>query len=520
MTSDGIENAIVSSPDSLCPRCGLSKRHRGSITFWIFQNECCQCDSLRAETAVKDEGKHILNDRYELLECVGRGGIGFVYKARDLQDGEVVALKIMRPELSQSQSAVRRVMREVSIVSQMSHSNLGRVYGYGQERGGAPYLVMDFVDGPNLETLLKSSGSLKQSIAVDVFFQICSGLVCAHSHGIIHRDVKPSNIIINENSDGALRATIVDFGFARVLHDASVSAKLTKEGDVFGTPAYMSPEQCLGQEVDERSDIYSLGCLMYEVLLSTPPFSGENVLSVIARQIREEPRSLRQIDPTIREDIESVVMKCLSKEPVLRYQSATELRADLDKVKRGEPILVKRTKKLSADKNAEAAKSLRTTEHVYRRLMSMVGAVALAAVIAGGIAGVAVWTMVQRQTASPVQPSASRVRGGLPASDSAPNVMRPTASGDAVPLPAVHQQTPRTPPARHWSSMHKSPSAGSAQREQAMHNHAAAAAQKPKTISNGSAKSNAAHNRVSNSDSAPLTSGSNWSKLKSLREHP
>jgi serine/threonine protein kinase len=432
MNNDGMESTPEIPADSLCSRCGLSIGQRGSFTYWIFKEHRCQCDpyavsepgNVARSKAASESGKvsqvgaapdahiiqsgvagfpekQILNKRYELLECVGQGGVGFVYKGRDLTNGQLVALKIMRPDLAKNELATKRVMREVEVVSSLSNSNLGQVYGYGQEQNGSPYLVMEFVEGKNLEEILKVEGKLKLARALEIFSQICAGLICAHTNGIIHRDLKPSNVIIQTAQNGQDRATIVDFGFARLLREANDSVRLTQEGEVFGSPAYMSPEQCLGEELGVRSDIYSLGCLMYETLVGIPPLIGENVLATVAKQIRGVAASMTSHDTSIVEDIDAIVLKCLNKEPLLRYQSVSDLRVDLEKIKRGEHVKVpmKRShNQAKSEKNSEDRRSLRSTESVYGKISSMIGIVLLAALLIGGGSGVAVWLLMQKQS--------------------------------------------------------------------------------------------------------------------------
>lgn len=397
------ESAQASS-DSICPRCGLKIGQVGSFTYWIFKDDRCQCPGVvpgplgaAAPKPVDPPPKHVLNNRYELVECVGKGAMGFVYRAIDLTNGDIVALKIMRPELAQNELAVKRLMREVAVVSTLSNSHLGQVHGYGQEKDGAPYLVMEFVEGQNLAEIIQAEGKLKMARALDIFIQICSGLMCAHTNGIIHRDLKPSNVIIQSKQSGQDRAAIVDFGFARLLSDAAETVRLTQQGEAFGSPAYMSPEQCLGEELDVRSDIYSLGCLMYETLTGTPPLVGENVLSTVAKQVRETPIPMRSHNPTLPEAIDDLVMKCLSKEPVLRYQKASDLRIDLEKIKSGDYVNVtaKRPNVAAKSEKSQESKALRSTEDGYRKFASLAGIVLLAAVVVGGITGGVVWFVMQ-----------------------------------------------------------------------------------------------------------------------------
>jgi len=396
------------SNDSLCPRCGLTLGQVGSLTFWIFQDARCSCDTagvptepqeslVRSARAQKTSEKQILDERYELLVRVGHGSIGLVYKARDLTNGQIVALKIIRPEQANKEAAVKRLLQEVAIVAAISHTNIGQVYGYGIEKDGLPYLVMEFVEGENLEERLKAAGKVAQSRAVDLFLQISAGLICAHMNGIIHRDLKPSNIILKRETNGQDTAIIVDFGFAGHLRSDDKAVRLTQEGEVFGSPAYMSPEQCLGGNVDVRSDIYSFGCLMYEVLTGTLPLVGENVLSTVAKQVSETAVSMRVYNPSISESIDALVLKCLNKEPLYRYQSVSELRQDLDKVKKGESITVKQPHdRDEVKKRSRDNKPLRAIESVYRNVTSLFGAIVLAAVSIGAITGISVWTVMQR----------------------------------------------------------------------------------------------------------------------------
>ncbi len=396
------ESAPVSA-DSICPRCGLKIGQVGSFTYWIFKDDRCQCAGSAGSATGAAEAppaKQVLNNRYELIECVGSGAMGYVYKGIDLTNGELVALKIMRPELAQNELAVKRLMREVAVVSSLSNSNLGQVHGYGQEKDGAPYLVMEFVEGQNLSDVIKSEGRLKVARALEIFIQICSGLMCAHTNGIIHRDLKPSNVIIQTKQNGQDRVAIVDFGFARLLRDATDTMRLTQQGEAFGSPAYMSPEQCLGEELDVRSDIYSVGCLMYETLTGNPPLLGDNVLSTVAKQVRETPLSMRVHNPSISQEIDDLVLKCLNKEPVHRYQKAMDLRQDLERIKSGEYVVnapARRAAK-SAKANQPAAdnKSLRSTEEGYRKFASLAAMVLIAAILLGGITGGVVWFVMQK----------------------------------------------------------------------------------------------------------------------------
>lgn len=502
-----MNESAPSSFDSICPICGLKIGQVGSFTYWIFKDDRCQCPSpaqgssgQAAQSAAEPPGKHVLNNRYELVECVGKGAMGFVYKGIDLTSGELVALKIMRPELAENELAVKRLIREVAVVSSLSNSHLGQVHGYGQEKDGAPYLVMEFVEGRNLSQVIVEEGKLRVERALDLFIQICSGLMCAHTNGIIHRDLKPSNVIIQQKQTGQERAAIVDFGFARLLSDAAETVRLTQQGEAFGSPAYMSPEQCLGEELDVRSDIYSFGCLMYEALTGTPPLVGENVLSTVAKQVRESPVSMRTHNAGIPESIDDLVLKCLSKEPVLRYQKAGDLRVDLEKIKTGEYVCAKRPNLGVRTEKVQDSKALRSTEDGYRKFASLAGIVLLTAVVVGGITGGVVWFVMQSSGAPKPSITQGAPPGQTPIAPSAPyskSVAPPaTESDEAKGRIGAGQKRDGAQVGIRPAMVHRSRPAGSA----------------PSAVHRAVSGAKKAHRAVE-------TNTDGWAQLKELRVH-
>lgn len=535
-------NESAPSPsDSICPRCGLKIGQVGSFTYWIFKDDRCQCpgagsgqsggqNSGHASPISEPPRKHVLNNRYELVECVGKGAMGFVYKGIDLTNGDLVALKIMRPELAANELAVKRLMREVAVVSSLSNSHLGQVHGYGQEKDGAPYLVMEFVEGQNLAEIIKEEGKLKVARALDIFIQICSGLMCAHTNGIIHRDLKPSNVIIQEKQNGQDRAAIVDFGFARLLSDAAETVRLTQQGEAFGSPAYMSPEQCLGEELDVRSDIYSFGCLMYETLTGSPPLVGENVLSTVAKQVRETPVSMRSHNPMIPEAIDDLVMKCLSKEPVLRYQKASDLRIDLEKIKSGDYVNVsaKRPNVVAKSEKTQDSKALRSTEDGYRKFASMAGIVLLTAVLVGGITGGVVWFIMQGSGSQKASGTSGPV---LTAPVARSNVLAPAAPGvaasssSAASPPAASAAPPSTVEAGKRVSASPRQPAGQQTRYNALRSPATQSKVSTGNVSHPKPAvhvSSSARHTVVTPRKAPRmveTNSAGWAQLKELRVH-
>lgn len=285
-----------------------------------------------------DEPMPELDDCYEVVSVVGKGGMGSVYKVYQRAIDKTLAIKILQPTLAADPVALKRFEQEVDSASKLSHSNLAAVYGHGKTKSGAPYLVMDYLDGESLSSFLKRVGTVDPKRALAIFTQIASALAHAHENSVIHRDIKPTNVIITTTGDGADKAHIVDFGIAKVMPTANRETHdLTETGEVFGSPHYMSPEQCLGFMLDERSDIYSFGCLMYEVLTGDPPFGGANPIQVVVKHINEEaPQFADEFKgDAVRVRLEHVVMKCLEKDKSQRYQSVDALIKDLNLIAAG-----------------------------------------------------------------------------------------------------------------------------------------------------------------------------------------
>ncbi|HND12644.1 MAG TPA: serine/threonine-protein kinase, partial [Pseudomonadota bacterium] len=260
-------------------------------------------------------------DKYEFIETLGRGGMGAVYKARDRRLGRMVALKFIHGD---DPAMIQRFLQEARAQARLDHPFICKVYEVGSV-DNKPYIAMELVEG---RTLDRASAGLDLSQKVQLLKDAAEALHAAHQQGIIHRDVKPSNIMVERTATGGLRPVIMDFGLARESGD---SHGLTESGAVMGTPAYMSPEQARGEarRLDQRSDVYSLGATLYDVLLGKPPFEDQTVLNILLKVMNEPPTPLRQIKPDIPEAIELVVSKCLNKEPAQRYQTAKELADDL-----------------------------------------------------------------------------------------------------------------------------------------------------------------------------------------------
>lgn len=269
---------------------------------------------------------------YEILETIGGGGMGVVYKVRHRGADSVLAMKILREELASDPINVKRFQQELKTTSSLTHPNVVPIYDSGLADDGRPYFVMEYLDGLTLEEILRDEGFLDIDRFLQVFTQVSDALIQAHEKRIIHRDLKPSNIMVTTTDTGFELIKVLDFGIARVFQKASKDgARLTQLGDVLGSPTYMSPEQCLSQKLDERSDIYSLGVVMYEALAGLPPFAGENPVEIIMGHLQTRPAVIKKLRPdfNIPDDLESLIYGCLEKEAVLRPQTISDLSAEL-----------------------------------------------------------------------------------------------------------------------------------------------------------------------------------------------
>ena len=270
--------------------------------------------------------------RYQVIEELGQGGMGRVYKVLDTETNEKVALKLVKPELSADPKIVERFRNELTIARKIVHKNVCRVFDLGRDKTGY-YITMEYVPGQDLKGLIRQTGQLTVGKALSIGKQVCEGLAEAHGLGVVHRDLKPGNIMIDQNG----QARIMDFGIAR----AARGKGLTGAGAMIGTPEYMSPEQVEGQDVDQRSDLYSLGVILYEMLTARVPFDGETALSVAYKHKHDAPEDPRKFNDKIPPDLSHLVLKCLEKEKDKRDQSANELRAQLESIERGLPTTEK-----------------------------------------------------------------------------------------------------------------------------------------------------------------------------------
>lgn len=363
---DKTNTGELESVQFICADCGLpvcGTQPRSDVTRYLSAISRCQCNAAPTQSSTeqnevdgaeqsesntaevikivnvnltKEDATAILGSRYEVLSYLGRGGMGSVFKVKDLELGSIFAVKILNPGLAQQKESLKRFETEAKASMQLSNPHLAASYAYGFGSDHTPYLVMDYLEGKTLEQIIKDSGPLEQTRAVELFLQLCEGLAEAHSKGVIHRDIKPSNIMIVKRGDVEL-AKLFDFGIAKAMPELALdlTSDMTKAGDLIGSPHYMAPEQCQGNPFDQRADIHALGCVMYKTLTGLHPFEGKNVLDTVARIITAKAKGMEASGLDISASLNTVVLKCLEKDPEQRYNSASELHSDLLKVKEG-----------------------------------------------------------------------------------------------------------------------------------------------------------------------------------------
>src|SRR6186713_2347507 len=279
----------------------------------------------------------LLSDRYELGEILGFGGMSEVHIARDVRLHRDVAVKVLRADLARDPSFYLRFRREAQNAASLNHPAIVAVYDTGEERGSSgetlPYIVMEFVNGRTLKEVLAHEGRLQPRRALEITSEICAALEFSHRHGIIHRDIKPGNVMLTQTG----QVKVMDFGIARAL--ASGASTMTQTSAVIGTAQYLSPEQARGESVDARSDVYATGCVLYELLAGQPPFIGDSPVSVAYQHVREDARPPSDINREVPPEVDAIVLKALAKNPLNRYQSSQEMRADALRAVSGRPVL-------------------------------------------------------------------------------------------------------------------------------------------------------------------------------------
>ncbi|WP_328464092.1 Stk1 family PASTA domain-containing Ser/Thr kinase [Actinoplanes sp. NBC_00393] len=279
----------------------------------------------------------LLGGRYQVGELLGYGGMAEVHKGRDLRLGRDVAIKMLRSDLARDATFQERFRREAQNSAALNHPAIVAVYDTGEEISATgeklPFIVMEFVNGRTLKEVLAQEQRIQPRRALEMIADICAALEFSHRHGIIHRDIKPGNVMITQNG----QVKVMDFGIARAL--ASGATTMTQTSAVIGTAQYLSPEQARGESVDARSDVYAAGCVLFELVVGHPPFVGDSPVSVAYQHVREDPRPPSTIVRDLPPEIDAIVLKALAKNPLNRYQSAQEMRADALRAVSGRPVM-------------------------------------------------------------------------------------------------------------------------------------------------------------------------------------
>lgn len=391
----------------------------------------------------------LVAEKYRILEVIGRGGMGVVYRAEHELMERVVAIKMLLPQLLADENAVPRFQREARAASRLNHPNIIALHDFGLTEDGLPYLVMDYIDGKSLAEILKDEGQLGVQRSIHIFTQVCDALAHAHDLGIVHRDLKPGNIMIIQKKDEKESIKVVDFGVAKMYEgeDDVEAQRLTTTGELFGSPVYMSPEQCQGLALTPRSDIYSLGCVIYETLTGKLPHCGRTVLETISRQMQSpaKPFSEARPDLYIPDWLETAVFQTLEKDIEKRpkdmhaLQHALSLGANTSSQSHMRAISQSARQAPAVPPTLTSRASFKCIERAHppkeHKLPWAVAAIALLAVALSAGCAYSMWCQSQKAAAS-----MRAVLESPPAQQQVPDAARPTK-------PNLEQETPkaRTP---------------------------------------------------------------------------
>jgi len=375
--------------DMKCPEC-----HTDNPSDSKYCKECSapllsSADVSGPDTETLEAAKEELTTgttfarRYQIIEELGKGGMGKVYKAHDTEVREKVALKLIKPDIAEDKKTIERFRNELKLARKIRHKNVCQMYDLNKEKG-AYFITMEYVPGEDLKSMIRMTGQLSVGASLNIVKQVCDGLSEAHILGVIHRDLKPQNIMIDREGD----AHIMDFGIARSLKGKGI----TGSGVMIGTPEYMSPEQIEGKEVDQRSDIYSLGIILYEMLTAKVPFEGDTPFSIGLKHKSEIPKNPKELNAQIPDDLSRVILKCLDKDVDKRFQSAGELRSELTGIEKGIPS----TERVIPKGKPITSKEITVT---FRLKKLLIPALILIAIV---VAVVIVWQLLLRK--EPVSP--------------------------------------------------------------------------------------------------------------------
>lgn len=305
-----LEQAVIDK-ESFCPFCGNRLPKSGDKNDFIGRK---------------------IGGHYVITEKLGEGGMGYVFKAKHTMLDKSVAIKVLREDFADNSDAFERFRREAKNTSRLNHPNAVVMFDFGQTEDNLVYIILEYIDGRDLKLILSNEGPFPESRAINIFMQICDVLEEAHEQAIIHRDLKSENIMLCERSKKKDFVKVLDFGIAKLMDvgGRTTGGTLTQKGVVFGTPQYMCPEQVQGLKMDQRSDIYSLGIIMYEILTGSVPFDAGNPVDIMVKQVKDKPESLRKhAQVKVSSVLEKIIMKCIEKKPQSRFQNVRELKEAL-----------------------------------------------------------------------------------------------------------------------------------------------------------------------------------------------
>jgi serine/threonine-protein kinase len=375
-----------------CPKCKAentsdSEFCKKCATPLPFSKEIPASPTKTLETPTKElTTGSTFAGRYQIIEELGKGGMGKVYKAQDTDLKEKVAIKLLRPEIAADKKTIERFRNELKFARKIRHKNVCQMYDLNKEKG-AHYITMEYVAGKDLKGMIRMMGQLSSGKTIFIAKQVCEGLVEAHRLGVVHRDLKPQNIMVDEDGN----ARIMDFGIARSLKTKGITAA----GVMIGTPEYMSPEQVEGKDVDQRSDVYSLGVILYEMVTGRVPFEGDTPFTIGMKHKGEEPKDPKELNAQLPEDLNLVILRCLEKDKEKRYQSAGEVRAELTRIEKGIP-----TTEIEIPKRKPiTSKEITVTFGLKKLLIPALIAIAIV------IIGVTIWRLLPKKEAVSLLPS-------------------------------------------------------------------------------------------------------------------
>ena len=308
----------------ICPVCAT--QYRDDVRFCPNDGQ-----TLRSSGPTQDLVGQVLADRYHIMKKLGEGGMGQVYLAEHVKMGRRSAIKVMNPSMVHDSEAVARFNREAANASRISNAHVCAIYDFGETPEGLIYLAMEFIEGEPLTELIRQEGALPVSRAADIAIQVAAALQAAHDLGIVHRDLKPDNIMLARSRDGSDAVKVVDFGLAKAVGGEGGGQKVTRTGLVVGTPEFMSPEQLSGDKLDGRTDVYSLGLVLFNMLTGTLPFPADSVQEAMIKRLTDEPAELLEVRPDLHfpPGLQQILDTALARNPVDRYQSAAKLAHDL-----------------------------------------------------------------------------------------------------------------------------------------------------------------------------------------------